>query len=109
MSHNKITIDVSDSGRKLSLDLEEAERQRLEKIRDRHPKPYLREKAAALLKVDANWSARAVALHGLHRQRRPNTVRNWIHVYRDEGIEGLKINEGRGRKPAFSPELPESR
>ena len=100
-----ITIDRRESERKVSVELDAAERERLETIRDTHPKPYLREKAAALLKVDDNWSARAVALYGLYRERRPNTVREWIHTYREEGFEGLKVSKGRGRKPAFSPEM----
>jgi transposase len=45
-----------------------------------------------------------VALHGLLRERRPNTVRGWIHAWREEGIDGFVVEEGRGQKPAFSPD-----
>jgi transposase len=69
----------------------------------------MREKAAAVLKVagppgQPGQSARQVALHGLLRRRRPNTVRSWVHTYEEEGPEGFEVSEGRGRKPAFSPE-----
>lgn len=100
----EITIDLRESERKLSVELDDEQREQLIETRDHHEKPYMREKAAAILKVADNWSARAVALHGLHKQRRPNSVREWIHQFRDEGIDGLEIKEGRGRKPAFSPE-----
>lgn len=68
-----------------------------------HPKPYLRERASAVIQVYEGRSATEVAKNGLLIQRHPQTVRSWIHSYNEEGFEGLKINEGRGRKPAFSP------
>ena len=40
-------------------------RARLERTRDHAPRPYLRERCAALLKVADGQSAHAVALHGL--------------------------------------------
>ena len=69
----------------------------------------MREKAAAVLKVagppgEEGQSARQVALHGLLRERRPNTVRSWIHAWPEEGIDGFVVEEGRGQKPAFSPD-----
>ena len=98
------TIDLSDDPRKLSVELDRQDREELLETRDHHPKPYMREKAAAILKVGVdNWSARSVARFGLLRKRRPNTVRDWIHTYKDEGLDGLEVSEGRGRKPAFSP------
>jgi hypothetical protein len=102
---DEILIDLSESERKLSVDLDEQQREELVEVRDHHDKPYMREKAAAILKVADNWSARAVAKYGLHKTRRPNTVRDWIHQYRNGGIDKLTISEGRGRKPAFSPEV----
>lgn len=103
MSQETIVIDLSPSGRKLSIDLEPSERAELEEVRDTHEKAYVREKAAATLKVADGWSAKDVAEYGLNTPRRPNTVRRWIDIYRDEGIEGWIVDEGRGRPPAFSP------
>ncbi|NIV33357.1 MAG: helix-turn-helix domain-containing protein [Anaerolineae bacterium] len=88
---------------KLQLDLEDDERHELLWVRDHHDKPYMRERASAVLQIADGDSAAEVARDGLLRPRRPNTVRGWYHRYLDEGVDGLEIREGRGRKPAFSP------
>jgi transposase len=44
-----------------------------------------------------------VGLHRLLKHRRPDTVYEWVRRYRAEGIGGLAVKPGRGRKPAFSP------
>jgi len=67
------------------------------------------EKAAAVLKVAGppggdGQSARQVALSGLLRERRPDTVRDRVHCYKEEGIDGFVVEDGRGQKPAFSPD-----
>ena len=72
-------------------------------MRDHHPKPYLREKAAALLKVADGWQVREVARFGLLRPRSPDTVAAWLNRYERRGLAGLRVRPGRGRKPAFSP------
>lgn len=93
----------------LRVDLSKEQRDELIDVRDHHDKPYMREKAAAVLKVagppgEEGQSARQVALSGLLRERRPNTVRSWMHAYKEEGIGGFVVEEGRGQKPAFSPD-----
>ena len=85
------------------LHLSQEQRRELEQVRDHHPKPDLRTKAAALLKVAAGQSMRQVALHGLLKRYDDNTIRTWIERYEQEGLQGLHIRAGRGRKPAFSP------
>ncbi len=87
----------------LQLSLSAAQHAELLRVRDHDPRPYLRERAAALLKVAAGASARAVARHGLLRPRHPDTVADWIARYRAGGVAGLRVLAGRGRKPAFSP------
>ena len=77
----------------------------LEHARDKHPLPYIRERAAAILKVAAGSSAREVALHGLLKARWPDTVYDWVKRYRGGGLKALFIRPGRGRKPAFSPSV----
>ncbi len=72
-------------------------------MRDTAEKAYLRERAAALLKIDEGMSAHAVAQSGLLRRRRPDTVYEWLNRYEAEGIDGLTIRDGRGRKPAYEP------
>jgi hypothetical protein len=74
------------------------------RCRDTSPKPYQRERAAALLKIAAGASATAVARRGLLRPRRPETVYQWVQRFVAHGVAGLlTIRPGRGRKPAFSP------
>lgn len=89
----------------LELHLTEEERAGLEKARDTHAKPYIRERCAALLKIAAGYSGREVALQRLHKAHAPDTVYEWVDRYRSGGLEGLVIRSGRGRKPAFSPSV----
>jgi len=86
--------------------LDARQEQELAEVRNHAPEPYLRERAAGILKVAAGASAAAVARGGLLRARHPDTVRAWLERYRAEGKAGLLIRPGRGRKPAFSPPLP---
>jgi Winged helix-turn helix len=89
------------------LSLSEPQRQELIRLRETAPKPYQRERAAALLKIDAGLPPARVAREGLHRPRKPDTLYEWLRRFEAEGLSGLlKIRPGRGRKPAFSPSLP---
>lgn len=81
------------------------ERQTLERLRDTAPKAYLRERAAAILKVADGIPAAWVARDGLLRPRDPDTVYAWLNRYGRDGRAGLTIRPGRGRKPAFSPSV----
>ena len=89
---------------KLCLTAEQVEE--LTTARNRHGKAYVREKAAAILKVKQGQSIRQVALHGLHKRRSEHTVKSWIADYLAGGIGGLLVKTGRGRKPAFFPPEP---
>jgi len=91
----------------LTLVLTPNQRTALEWIRDHHPLPYVRERAAALLKIADGHSGRQVALHGLLRRRCPDTVYDWVRRFEAEEEKGLLIKPGRGRKPAFFPSVPE--
>lgn len=88
---------------KRELELENYQKQTLIAIREHHPKPYLRERAAALLKIASGHSASWVAQHGLLKQRDYRTVLSWLNAYEDNGLGGLYIADGRGRPPAYSP------
>jgi transposase len=85
------------------LTLTTEQRAELEWARDHHAKSYVREPAAAILKVAGGQSIRQVALDGLLKRREPETVKEWIVRYMAEGLDGLLVKPGRGRKPAFSP------
>lgn len=91
------------------LYLTDAERVTLTELRDHGPKPYLRERAAALLKIADGLAPTRIARSGLLRPRRPETVMAWLDRYTIDGIAGLQIQPGRGRKPAFSPSGPSGR
>jgi transposase len=92
----------------VTLALTEADRTALEDQRDHHPKAYLRERAAALLKVAAGVSGRSVALTQLLKRHAPGTVYTWIRRFQATGVAGLRIRSGRGRRPAFQPDLPDA-
>lgn len=83
--------------------LSDEERATLTQLRDHAPQPYLRERASALLKIADGLSPAAVARNGLLRPREPDTVYDWLNRWLCQGIDGLPIRDGRGRKPAFSP------
>ena len=87
----------------LKLELTQAQRRELEVTRDRHRLPYVRERAAGLLKIADGEPAYAVADRGLLKPRSRKAVRGWYQRYVSEGISGLVMRTGRGRKPAFSP------
>ena|SRR5438067_12243281 len=80
-----------------------AERQELTALRDHGTKAYLRERAAALLKVADGTPAARVARAGLVRPHTPDTVYAWIDRFIAAGSAGLQIQAGRGRKLSFSP------
>lgn len=86
-----------------TLTLTPAEKRELESIRDTDEKSYMRERAAALLKINEGQSPHRVAKTGLLKKRDPDTVYDWLDRYQAEGVAGLPIKAGRGRKPAFSP------
>ncbi len=90
--------------KQLQLELTTEERTKLERARDTHEKPYIRERAAALLKIAAGWSGRQVARKGLLKPRDPDTVYEWGKRYKAEGFTGLFIKPGRGRKAAYADE-----
>jgi transposase len=87
----------------LEINLTPAEREELETMRDTHTKAYLRERAAAILKIAEGMSGLQVSQDGLLKPRDPDTIYRWVHRYQQDGIAGLAIRSGRGRKPAYEP------
>ncbi len=87
----------------LKIELTAEQRQELEEVRDKHPKPYMRERATAILKIADGMSGLQVSREGLYKQRHPDTVYRWVKRYLAEGVKGLEIRKGRGRKPAYFP------
>jgi hypothetical protein len=90
----------------LTISLTIEQHAELEAMRDHHPLPYMRERATAILKIAKGQSGRQVAQRGLLKSRHKTTVYEWVRRYEAEGLEGLAIRPGRGRKPSFSPHAP---
>lgn len=91
------------------LPLTAAEEAELCRWRDTAPKPWQRERAAALLKIAAGQPPAVVARTGLLKPRDPDTVYAWLDNYLAANIPGVMfIRPGRGRKPAFSPQHPDA-
>lgn len=91
--------------RRFQLTLSPAQHAELAALRDHAPQAYIRERAAAIVKVAAGATIQAVAHSALLRPRQPETVREWIERYLTGGADGLRVRKGRGRKPAFSPSV----
>lgn len=89
--------------KRIKVNLSEAQVQELENVRRTAHKPYLRERAAAVLKVAGGETVTAVAEKGLLIRHEPETVHTWIKAYLKDGLAGWVIRAGRGRRPAFFP------
>jgi transposase len=72
-----------------TLTLTEEQRQELLRLRDHDPRPYVRERGAALLKIAEGHSPHHVATQGLLRPRDPDTVYAWLGRYQASGSAGL--------------------
>ena len=75
----------------------------LVRARDHAPQPYLRERAAVLLKIAAGQSIRRAAATGGLKPHHRDSVCGWVARYQTEGLVGLLVRKGRGRKPASFP------
>ena len=83
------------------LSLTPVQRAELRAVRDHDQRPYLREIAAALLKIADGQPTYLVARHGLLRPRHPETVYAWLNRYQAGGIANL-VHKPRGHR-GFSP------
>lgn len=95
--------------KRIVVTLSPEQTQELVTVRDHHSKAYLRERAAAILKVAQGNTLTQVAEQGLHKRHEPETVHEWIKRYMQNGLMGLRFKSGSGRKPKFSPSVGGSR
>jgi len=72
-----------------TLNLTNEQQRALEAHRDHDPRPYVRERSAALLKIAEGMSPHAVAQGGLLKARDPDTVYGWLTTYEAEGLAGV--------------------
>ena len=90
-----------------------SQRRRVDLSREQHeelqwrvkhdPKPYVRARASAILKVAGGEVAAQVAARGLLVPRDPDTVYGWLDRFAEQGVAGLTIAPGRGRTPTLFP------
>ena len=86
-----------------TLLLTEEQCDQLDCIARSDPKPYKRERAAALLKIANGETPAQVAGKGLLVPRAEDTIYRWMDRFESDGIASLAMKPGRGRRPAFSP------
>jgi len=84
------------------IKLNDDERAKIEGWVKNPPKPYLRQRARAILLVAEGEPLYKVADHSRIRKDR-KTIQRWVQRYQSEGLNGLKVKPGQGRKPAFFP------
>ncbi len=90
------------SRRRRTLDLNPQQRSALEAMRDRDPKPYRRERAAALLLIAEGMPAHQVAERGVLKARKADTLYGWLNAYQRAGLPGL-TRSPRASRRGFSP------
>ena len=87
-----------------TLGLTEEQQQELEAYRDHDPRPYVRERCAAVLKIAAGYAPYWVARQGLLKGRDPDTVYGWLAHYQAEGLAGLLAHaQGGNRRRRLRP------
>ena len=79
-----------------TLSLSPAQRRDLEQHRDHDPRPYVRERCAALLKIADGASPFGVANAGLLKPRDPDTVYGWLNAYEAAGLAGIVAHQHGG-------------
>ena len=85
------------------IELTKQEQEKLESWVKNPPRTYLRERARAILKVSQGKTIQAKTEELRVRVHR-NAVSEWVKRFLSEGLEGLRIKRGRGRKAVFSPD-----
>lgn len=83
-----------------TVTLTASERARLVDMRDHDARAYLRERAAALLKIADGMAIFAVARYGLLKPRKPDTVYRWVRAFELAGVDGL-VMKPRGHRGRF--------
>lgn len=79
-----------------TLTLKSIEEQELIDHLDQDPRPYVRERCSAILKIAEGHSAHWVAQNGLLKVRDPDTVYDWLNAYEAEKLAGLEKHQQGG-------------
>jgi hypothetical protein len=83
------------------ISLTEEQRQELLGLRDHDPRPYVRERGAAILKIAEGQSPHRVAQSGLLKPRDPDTIYAWLDRYETDGVAGLIAHPHGGSRGRF--------
>ena len=83
------------------ISLTEEQRQELVRLRDHDPRPYVRERGAAVLKIAEGQSPHRVAQSGLLKPRDPDTISAWLDRYQAEGVAGLTAHPHGGSRGRY--------
>jgi len=81
---------------KQTLKLTEGQKKELNKIRHHDPRPWARERGAAILKIATGKSPDWVAQKGLLKERDAGTVYFWLKLSREGGAKMLLTRQPGG-------------
>lgn len=81
-----------------TLTLTEEQKGALQNVRDHDPRPWARERCAAILKIADGSSPHWVSQKGLLKRRDPDTVYFWLRLYTQGGAEGLLTRQPGGAR-----------
>jgi hypothetical protein len=84
-----------------TLRLSQEQHDELVAHRDHDPRPYVRERCAALLKIAEGTSPFAVANAGILKPRDPDTVYSWLNRYEAAGLAGLVAHQHGGPRRGY--------
>ena len=84
--------------RRRTLTLNAEQLQQLLEHRDHDPRPYVRERCAALVKVADGLSPHAVTRSGLLKPRQPDTVYHWLNRYQAQWLPGVLAHQHGGSR-----------
>ncbi len=79
-----------------TVELDAGQRATLIQHRDHDPRPYVRERCAAILRIADGVAPYWVARHGLGKPRDPDTVYAWLTRYERMGFVGLLVRQHGG-------------
>ena len=79
-----------------TIELDTGQRATLIQHRDHDPRPYVRERSAAILKSADGMAPYWVARHGLGKPRDPDTVYAWLTRSERMGFVGVLVRQHGG-------------
>ena len=85
------------------LRVSSAQREEFVQTRAHARQPYLRERAAVLLKMASGHSLQEAARSGGWKPHHPDTIGTGVHRQEPAGLDGRRIHAGGGRQRAFFP------